>query len=177
MPRESTPRSPGGSKPYTKPTPLSKAQIEQITRAVVTALTAVNEPHEQTTHSEDEDADNEDIDSTSPETLSSSSSSDSLRANLEPLEKKLQNSQDMLRKLHELLPKIITSNNNHAALLKCTELIVRHESIAKDTETQIASAKETWAAQERAREEQLQAAKVKEAKKSKGKNPAARTEG
>jgi hypothetical protein len=156
---------------------LSKTQIEQITRAVITALTAVNDPYEQTTHSEDEEAENENTDITAPETLSSSSSSD-LQADLAPLEEKLLNSQEMLRKLHGYLPKIVSSGNK-PGLDKCTELIVRHEAISTDTEARISSVKAAWAAQERAKKEQqeAEAAKAKETNKGKGKAAAPRTEG
>jgi hypothetical protein len=173
MPRETTPKPPsGGSKPYAHPIPLSKAQLEQITRAVLTALTTVNETQQQTTYSEDEDANDEIHDDTLPDTLSSSSSTESLNATLAPLQGKLDNSSEMLRKLHEFLAKFVSSSN-HAGIIKCSELIVRHEAIVADTEARLSSAKVAWETQQRIKKEQLEAAKAKKSEKSKGKGPAA----
>jgi hypothetical protein len=150
--------------------------MEQITRAVVAALTTANETREQTTYSEDEDAIDENPDNILPDTLSSSSSTESLNATLAPLQEKLQNSSEMLRKLHGFLAQFV-STNNHPGTIKCSELIVRHEAIVTDTESRLASAKESWETQQRHRQEQLEAAKAKKAAKTKGKAPAPLTEG
>jgi cellobiose-specific phosphotransferase system component IIA len=177
MPHDTTPKPPpGGSKPYAQPTLLSKAQMEQITRAVVAALTAANEPCEQTTHSEDEDAIDENPDNTLADTLSSSSSTDTLNATIAPLQEKLQNSSDMLCKLHDFLTKFV-STKNHPGIIRCSELIVHHEAIITDTEACLSSAKEAWETQQCNRKEQLEAVKAKKAAKSKGKAPAPLTEG
>jgi hypothetical protein len=177
MPRDTTPKPPpGGSKPYAQPIPLSKAQMEQITRAVVAALTTANEPHEQTTYSEDEDTNDENPDNVLADTLSSSSSTESLSATLAPLQEKLQNSTDMLRKLHDFLAKFVSTSNN-PGIIRCSELIVRHEAIVTDTEARLSSAKEAWETQQRSRKEQQEAAKAKKTAKSKGKAPAPLTEG
>jgi hypothetical protein len=187
MPRESSSKRPTGSKPYPKSTSFSAAQTEKIAKAFMLALNTIsdddNDNDEQTTFSEDEQGPQEEEEqATTPVTLSSSSSDTTLlHAALAPLEATLQESSEMLRKLPAYLGKFVT-NKNAEGIEKATALLVRHEAIVTDTEAKIASLKDSWAAEERAKQQAAKEAQQrelerKEAAKSKGKATAARIEG